>query len=231
MCGRFALFHDASAIAEQLGVAEPEMYAARYNIAPTQPVMALRAVPDSKLHKKELSHFFWGLMPRWAKDFSYAGRMINSRSETVAEKPSFKAPFKYRRCVVPMSGFYEWQKVGKQKQPHYIGMASGDVFGVAGIWETWGSPDGSELQSISLLTTEPNDFMKPLHNRMPVILHKEDYEEWMFTDPTEVDRLTHLFRPFPSEAMTAYPVTHYVGKATNEGIECIEPMPKADTLF
>lgn len=231
MCGRFALFHDAAAIAAHFGVAAPEIMASRYNIAPTQPVMAIRRPPDSLLEKKEITHFFWGLVPRWAKDLSYAGRMINARSETVAEKASYKAPYKYRRCLVPMSGFYEWQKVGKQKQPHYIGMADGGLFAAAAIWETWGSPDGSELQSVSVLTTEPNEFMKPLHNRMPVILEPADYNEWMFTDPTKVDRLTHLFRPIPSEKMTAYPVTSYVSHASNEGIECIEPMPQTGTLL
>ena len=150
--------------------------------------------------------------------------MINARSETVAEKPAFRAAYKYRRCIVPASGFYEWQKQNGGKQPMYIHHPQDAPLGIAGLWEHWQSADGSEIESCTLLTTSPSDFMAQFHNRMPVILEPADYEDWLFTEPDNVDRLQHLLRPAGEEMLTAHPVSTYVNNPRNEGPQCITPL-------
>ena len=192
---------------------------ARYNIAPTQPVAAIRAARSGGA---EWALFLWGLIPSWSKDPKIGARMINARSETAAEKPSFRSAFKRRRCIVPMDGFYEWQKAGGGKIPHFIHRPDRRPFGVAGLWEVWHSPDGGSLESCTLLTTTPNQFMSGLHNRMPVILDAADYEQWLHEE--RPDQLRHLLRPCPAEWLTAYPVSTYVNRPQNEGPACIVPL-------
>jgi putative SOS response-associated peptidase YedK len=228
MCGRFALDAPAEALATLFDLPEAPVLAPRYNIAPTQPVGIVRATQDQS--GREWALVMWGLVPSWAKDPTIGARMINARSETVAEKPSFRAAYKRRRCLVPASGFYEWQKKGKGKQPHYISMADSRPFGIAGLWESWHGPDGGELQTCTLLTTAPNDLLEPIHNRMPVIIAPEDYAEWLDharEDRAFFDSLQHLLRAYPAEKMSAYPVSTYVSNARNEGPECIEPLAGA----
>ncbi len=226
MCGRFALHAPAEALATLFDLSEPPPLAPRYNIAPTQPVGIVRATAEDNT-AREWALVMWGLIPSWAKDPTIGARMINARAETVAEKPSFRAAYKRRRCLVPASGFYEWQKAGKGKQPYYIAMESGDPFGIAGLWERWYGPDGGELQTCTLLTTEPNDLLEPIHNRMPVIIAPEDYAEWLdhsSEDRAYFDAIGHLLRPYPAEEMVTYPVSTYVSNARNEGAACIEPL-------
>ncbi|MFN2190460.1 MAG: SOS response-associated peptidase, partial [Candidatus Promineifilaceae bacterium] len=172
MCGRFTLVAPGEAIAELFDLTDIPSLVPRYNIAPTQPVAAVRL--SQSTGDRELTYFHWGLIPRWAKDTKIGSRMINARSETAAEKPSFRSAFKYRRCLVPADGFYEWQKVNGGKQPVRIQMKNGDPFAIAGLWENWISSDGSEIDSCTLLTTEPNDLLRAVHNRMPVLLHPDD---------------------------------------------------------
>ena len=198
MCGRFALLATGPEIAETFALTETPQLAPRYNIAPTQPVAAIRLHPHSG--QREWTHFHWGLIPSWAKEPNMGARMINARSETVAEKPAFRAAFKRRRCLVPASGFYEWQKTGSSKQPMYIHPADAPLFAFAGLWETWQIPGGGELDSCTILTTTPNSLMRAIHDRMPVILEPEDFAMWL--DPSErPENGLHLLRPFSPEKM------------------------------
>lgn len=222
MCGRFTLIAPGETIADHFGLPEAPQLAPRYNIAPTQPIAAVRVSESSK--QRELTYFHWGLIPRWAKDPSMGSRMINARSETAAEKPSFRAAFKYRRCLVPADGFYEWQKLNGTKQPVRIQTQNGDPFAIAGLWEHWQSPDGSEIESCTLLTTNPNELLAQVHNRMPVILAPEDYDLWLDPGAQHPAEIQHLLKPYPADEMTFYPVSTYVNNPRNEDPRCIEPL-------
>lgn len=226
MCGRFTLYVSPELIAELFGLAEPPVLVARYNIAPTQPVGLVRIDPHTKARTWALA--YWGLIPAWSKDPSAAARMINARAETAPEKPSFRAAFRRRRCLIPASGFYEWKQVEKGKQPHYILPADDRPFGFAGLWESWTSPDGSEIESCTILTTDANELMAPVHNRMPVILAPDDYAAWLGAGvddtPAALAALQHRFRPYPSAGMKLYPVSTYVNNPRNEGEACVEPV-------
>jgi putative SOS response-associated peptidase YedK len=222
MCGRFTLVAPGEAIAELFQLAEIPSLVPRYNIAPTQPVAAVRLSPSSGA--RELTYFHWGLIPRWAKDPKIGSRMINARSETAAEKPSFRSAFKYRRCLVPADGFYEWQKINGRKQPVRIQMKGGRLFAIAGLWEHWLSSDGSEIESCTLLTTEPNDLLDPVHNRMPVLLDPADFDLWLDAKSYQRADVQQLMRPFSGEEMTFYPVSTHVNNPRNEDPHCIEPL-------
>ncbi len=232
MCGRFTLNTTPDQVATLFDLPTEPRLQPRYNIAPTQPVGIVRM--DKTGDAREWELVTWGLVPSWSKDPSMGARMINARSETAREKPSFRAAFKRRRCLVPATGFYEWQKVNGKKQPHLAGVKSqakhgdSDLFAFAGLWEFWTGGDGSEIQSCTILTTSPNELMEPIHNRMPVILHPDDYEEWLGSgqdDPPPVlDSLQHLLRPFPTEQMQTTPISTLVNNPRNENAECIEPL-------
>lgn len=222
MCGRFTLLIPGEELAESFNLEAAPALAPRYNIAPTQPVATVRRNPDTG--RRELVHVHWGLIPFWAKDPSIGSRMINARSETVAEKPAYRAAFKYRRCIVPASGFYEWRKQNSHKQPYYIHHKDGAPLALAGLWEHWQSADGSELESCTILTTTPNEMMRDLHNRMPVILEPADYEVWLQSDGQNQDELQHLLRPAVEEMLTAYPVSTFVNRPQNDAPECIAPL-------
>lgn len=218
MCGRFSLWLELTDLVKAFpGFLFPDEMKPRYNIAPTQPVAVVTNTPE-----RGVEFFRWGLIPFWAKDPSIGSRMINARSETVAEKPSFKAAFRRRRCLILADGFYEWQKVpGSQKKtPMYIHMADGHPFAFAGLWELW-QPDTTPVLSCTILTTTPNELLQPIHNRMPVILPEDAYEFWLSAPELEKRKLQTYLRPFPSEAMVAYPVSPYVNSPANEGPDCI----------
>lgn len=221
MCGRFTLAAKPTALATLFELDDILELAPRYNIAPTQPVAAVRLAPHTT--KREFTYLTWGLIPSWAKDIKMGSRMINARSETVAEKPAFRAAYKRRRCLIPADGFYEWQKLDGRKQPQFITMNDRKPFAIAGLWEHWESVEGSVIQSCTLLTTTPNAVVEPLHNRMPVILHPEDYNEWLYPD-TDPGLLRHLLRPYPAEKMMAYPVSTYVNSPANDTPVCIQPL-------
>jgi len=223
MCGRFTLAVDT----EELRKSFPWLEVggevrARYNIAPSQPVAV---VPNDG--RKRLDFFVWGLIPSWAKDPKIGYKMINARGETIHEKPTFRAAFRRRRCLILADGFYEWHKrkvEGRQvSTPMYIHLNSREPFAFAGLWETWYSPLGDELRTCTIITTTPNEFVAGYHDRMPVILHPEDYDEWL--DPAEraPDQLRHLIRSYPAEAMAAYPVSPLVNSPQNEVPECAVP--------
>ena len=221
MCGRFVLRASPQNLQTLFNLEEAPPTAARYNIAPTQPVLAVRANPHGGL--REATYLNWGLIPFWAKDPKIGSRMINARSETAAEKPSFRAAFKYRRCIVPADGFFEWKKEQGGKQPYLIGMDSGDVFGIAGLWEHW-EQDGSVIESCTLLTTDANAFMAPLHHRMPVILDRQDYDEWLDPGVQKGDTLLHLMRPFSGTTLRAVAVNKLVNNPRNDEPTCVEPV-------
>ena len=220
MCGRFALLASGPAIAEQFGVTIAHDIVPRFNIAPTQPVAAVRL---DRQGQRELTYFQWGLIPSWAKDPSMGSRLINARAETAAEKPSFRAAFKRRRCLLPASGFYEWQKLNGGKQPTYIRPVGDALFGLAGLWEMWQDAEGSVLESCTILTTSPNELMEPIHNRMPVIIEPADYSMWL--DPgDDPAHALHLLRPYPAQEMEAYAVSTAVNNPRNESPLNIQPI-------
>ncbi len=222
MCGRFALLAPGEVLAKFFNIESvPDPLPARYNIAPTQPVLALRLATDGQ--QREFALFRWGLVPSWSKDLKMGARMINARSETAREKPAFRAAFKRRRCLIPASGFYEWQAINGRKQPMYIHPQDGALFAFAGLWELWQGADGSELETCTILTTTPNELMAPIHNRMPVIVANEDFSMWLDPGPRPDDAL-HLLRPFPPEKMVAYPVSTLVNSPANDSPDCINPL-------
>jgi putative SOS response-associated peptidase YedK len=221
MCGRFTLTVTPEQLQQAIpGLSVPSGMAPRYNIAPSQPVAV---VPNDGLLK--LDYYVWGLIPSWAKDPSIGSRMINARGETLAEKPSFRAAFRRRRCLILADGFYEWQQTpgGKTKTPMYIRLKSGEPFAFAGLWESWNSPDGSQVLSCAIITTTPNALMEPIHNRMPVILPAAAYERWLEPGESNPAQLQALIQPYPAEDMLAYPVSTLVNRPENDVAACIQP--------
>lgn len=221
MCGRFTLTTSPEQLrAAFYGLTVPDQIQPRYNIAPTQPVAVVANDGNFKL-----DYFIWGLIPSWAKDPSIGNRMINARAETLAEKPSYRAAFQRRRCLVLADGFYEWRQEpdSRSKTPIFIRLDSGKPFAFAGLWENWNAPDGSNILSCTIITTEPNSLMQTIHNRMPVILPKEAFPTWL--EPREVapQRLQELLIPFPAERMVAYPVSTLVNSPANDDPRCITP--------
>lgn len=223
MCGRFTLTVDADSIQTHFPWLEqiPPQMAPRYNIAPTQPIAV---IPNDG--KNAVDHMVWGLIPFWAKDPSIGSKMINARSETLAEKNSFKNPYKRRRCLVLADGFFEWTAVPgqKAKQPYYFRLEDGAPFAFAGLWEEWRSPDGSELRSATIITTDANPLVARIHGRMPVILHPEDYPLWLATEEMMPEKLQHLLTAYPAEEMVAYPVSTSVNSPSNDVPGNIQPL-------
>lgn len=221
MCGRFSLVAAIEELAEAFSASEPPPDPeARFNIAPSQGLLAV--VTDSE---RRFVRLRWGLIPSWAKEPSIGARLINARAETVAEKPSFRAAFKARRCLIPATGFYEWQRreAGK-KQPYYMRLQNTRPFALAGLWERWTSPEGEVIDSCTILTTSANTLLEPIHDRMPVILEPRDYELWLDPDTRSPDRLIPLLKPYPPDQMSAYQVSSLVNSPTNDSPECINSL-------
>jgi len=216
MCGRFAFYSPTEATAALFGVTASVEIEPRYNITPTQFVAAIRE-DDNK--DRELVMLRWGLVPFWAKDPSIGNRMINARAETVAEKPSYRAAFRHRRCLVLADGFYEWRRTGDTKTPYFISLANGEPFALAGLWESWKDKNsGDLLQTTTLITTDANDFMRPVHHRMPVIVQSDAADEWLSGSAQE--SLQHVLERTPS--LQAWPVDRRVNNARNEGETLID---------
>ena len=215
MCGRFAFYSPSEATAALFGVSGSVEVEPRYNIAPTQYIAAIR---NDDEEGREIVMLRWGLVPFWAKDTAIGNRMINARAETVAEKPSYRAAYRHRRCIVLADGFYEWQRQGDQKVPHFISLASGEPFALAGLWEVWKDRQtGESLQTTTLITTEANDFMAPLHHRMPAVLEPPTADEWLAGSNDLLDDVAARTPP-----LQAWPVDRRVNNARNEGEELIE---------
>jgi putative SOS response-associated peptidase YedK len=222
MCGRFTLTVNPAELKDTFSDYNfPAMFAPRFNIAPTQPVLA---IPNDD--KFTADFFIWGLIPMWAKDPEIGNRLINARGETLAEKPSFRGSYRHKRCLILADGFYEWKAFGgrKTKTPYYIHMQDRKPFALAGLWDHWESPDGSSIKSCTIITTTPNELMGAIHDRMPVILHSRDYAKWLDPSPQTPENLQPLIKPFPAEAMTAYPVSTLVNKATSDVPEMVVPV-------
>ena len=220
MCGRFAQRTPAKTLSKAFQVEEMPEIEPRYNIAPTQDIISIRQIENGR----EAVFLKWGLVPSWAKDVSIGAKLINARSETVTEKPSFREAFKQRRCVIPADGFYEWQRTGGKKQPYFFSMQDEHPFGFAGLWEKWRAINGQALETCTILTTEANDVLKPVHDRMPVILHSEDYDQWLDNDSRKLDLLQELLRPYPSAEMVSYLVSTQVNSTSNFGADLITPL-------
>jgi putative SOS response-associated peptidase YedK len=215
--GAVGLRTSVETLAERFELDEyPSSIRASYNIAPTQGVAAVIAEDG----KRKLQMLHWGLIPSWADDPSVGNRMINARGETLSTKPSFRKAFKNHRCLVLADGFYEWQKGANGKQPYYVRMEDDSPFAFAGLWESW--QNGREIRSATIITTDANDVVAPIHNRMPVILHPEDYELWLDPDFEEKEPLSTLLKPYPAEAMEAYPVSRSVNSPSNNEPGIIE---------
>lgn len=222
MCGRFTLTASGDDLAALFEIEAVPNLEPRYNIAPTQPVAVVRLDPEGR--RRVFTLMRWGLIPSWAKDIGIGNRLINARAETLTEKPAFRTAFRRRRCLIPADGFYEWQKqTAGRKQPYFIGLPNRRPFAFAGLWEHWEGADGSVLDSCTIITTEANERVRALHDRMPVILDRGDFGDWL--DPaTPLDRLLHLLRPYPFE-MLIYPVSTLVNAPENDRPECIVPLP------
>jgi len=219
VCGRFAFYSPSEATAALFGVAQSIEVEPRYNIAPTQYIAAIRdGEGDGDEQQREIVMLRWGLVPFWAKDPAIGNRMINARAETVAEKPSYRAAYRHRRCIVLADGFYEWRRQGDTKTPHYISLASGEPFALASLWEHWKDRNSdATLQSTTLITTAANEFMSPLHHRMPVVLLPETANEWLAGSTELLDNVAER-----SPALQAWPVDRRVNNARNEGEDLIE---------
>lgn len=222
MCGRFTQTATSDVIAKQFHLDKLPLFTPRYNIAPSQPIAAIRVDPHTAPRK--LAMLRWGLIPSWAKDPKIGNQCINAKAETVAEKPSFRSAFKKRRCLIVATGFYEWQVQARTKQPMWIGLRSKQPFAFAGLWEHWTPAEGEPLETCTIITTEPNSLMAPIHTRMPVILAPASYDQWL--DPTfqHIDPLKALLRPYPSEELTAYPVSTLVNNPRHDVPQCLEPV-------
>lgn len=219
MCGRFVINIPLSVFIKFFGISEVGDVQPRFNVAPTQSVPVIREASDGS---RRLSAMRWGLVPAWAKEFGDG--LINARAETVNEKPSFRQAFRQRRCIIPASGFYEWQKHNGKKIPHYVKM-SGDVpMPFAGLWESWRSPEGQVLESCAILTTAANPAIAPIHDRMPVILHPDEFSLWLDREVHEADRLAPLFAPYPADRLEVYPVSSLVNSPANDAPSCIDPV-------
>ncbi len=220
MCGRYVLTADGQVIQTAFDLTSaPGEVIPRFNIAPSQPIAVI-----TNENPQELTYHRWGLIPSWAKDISIGNKLINARSETIDEKPSFRSAFKRRRCLIPADGFFEWQKRDKQKVPMFIHMKDESVFAFAGLWEVWYSPDGDEIRTATILTTEPNDLMAEIHNRMPVILPPDAYETWLAEGEQPAEKLKALLKPFDPDPMMAYAVSTFVNRPTNDTPETIDPV-------
>jgi putative SOS response-associated peptidase YedK len=226
MCGRFGATFTFREIMVRWNLQHDiPLYAPRFNIAPSQQVpviVSTDSAPDAKGMQ-------WGLVPWWAKDQAIGNRMINARAETLTEKGAFKSLVDRRRCLVPADGFYEWRKEGKRKVPMWFYLKSKEPFGFAGLWDVWRGPDGNNLETFTIITTEPNDLMCPIHNRMPVILRREDEEQWLDVSGARFEKARSVLKPYPTEQMDAHDVSTLVNKPDNDTADCIQPLSGEET--
>jgi len=226
MCGRFALQKPADAIRKLFGLDGNPQWPSRFNIAPSQAILAVRPgngedIGELNTGPTSICLLRWGLIPGWAKDPDIADNLINARAETIAFKPSFRAAYQRRRCLVPVSGFYEWKKINAAKQPYKITMADDAPFALAAIWERWQGADGSDVDTCSLITTSANDEMAHLHGRMPVIINADDYEPWMREEARQADK---FLRPYKGVVpLLTTPVSQKVNNVRNDGADIWQP--------
>jgi putative SOS response-associated peptidase YedK len=220
MCGRFSLTYTDQDLLEYFQLARGLDHEPRYNIAPSQPVAAVRVEEG----ERRLVLLRWGLIPFWANDPKVGYKMINARAETAHKTPAFRAAFRGRRCLIPASGYYEWDKKGGSRQPYHILRADGQPMALAGLWEHWEGEEGKTvIESCTILTTAASEPVARLHDRMPVILEPEDFDRWLDPGEQRVERLRELLQPAAPGVLSMHPISPYVNKASNEGERCIEP--------
>ncbi|PWB52994.1 MAG: hypothetical protein C3F13_10255 [Anaerolineales bacterium] len=222
MCGRFTLTIDPTQLQEAFPWAEiPDDIFPRYNIAPSQSVAVIPNTGDPRV-----AMYKWGLIPSWSKDPAIGDRMINARAESLAEKPSFRNAYRRRRCLILADGFYEWKQdpTRKSKTPMYIRLKNGQPFAFAGLWEIWKSPGGDEVRTCTIITTQPNSLLEPIHNRMPVILPTDAYQEWLTGEDRQPAQLNGLLIAYPASEMLAYPVSRMVNSPQTDAPELIQPI-------
>jgi putative SOS response-associated peptidase YedK len=223
MCGRFTLTASVRDLAPLFDATEgdlPEVHR-HYNIPPTVQILAVRQLPGHA--GRQLVTLRWGLIPSWAKDPAIGNRLINARADTAADKPSFRTAFRRRRCLILADGFFEWKKEGSTKQPYCMRLRDGKPFAFAGLWEHWHGPDDTPVESCTILTTDANDLLRPIHDRMPVILEVGAYATWLDPLQTDAAKVQPLLRPYPPDHMIAYPVSSLVNNARNDDPRCLEP--------
>jgi putative SOS response-associated peptidase YedK len=227
VCGRYSLTTAPEALRRLFDFDTTPNLQPRYNIAPTQSAPVVRTAANGG---RELAMLRWGLIPSWAKEASIGSKMINARSETVAEKPSFRSAFRHRRCLVPADGFYEWRREGEIKQPYRIGMKGGAAFAFAGLWESWdGTDDDAAVETFTILTTEANRRLGPIHARMPVILAPDAYDAWLDAESGSRDDALGLLRPFAEAPMAFYRVSTRVNSPRNDDPDCLTPIAQSDS--
>jgi putative SOS response-associated peptidase YedK len=230
MCGRYRLTHSYEELSEIFDAQGKVEVAPRYNIAPSQPIVAIR-----ERGGRQISTLRWGLIPAWAKDASIGFKTINARAETVATTPSFREPFKSQRCLIPADGFYEWKRNGKTKQPYCFEMVDGNLFAFAGLWDRWIDPRGETVEGCTILTTTPNALLADIHDRMPVILTPDDYDLWLNPKAGNTAAAMKMLRPYDASLMRGYPVRPRVSNVENDDAECARPLelegPPQATLF
>lgn len=222
MCGRFTLTTPGDALAEAFGLDEPPDVPPRYNIAPTQPVAAVRRIPAGA--PRSVSLLRWGLVPAWSREPRSRNPLINARAETLVEKPAFREAFERRRCLIPADGFYEWRHMGGEREAFLVRRADSRPFAFAGLWELPTERDPGVLGTCTIITTEPNELLRELHDRMPVILPPAAFEEWLRPEPLAAQRLDELLHPHPEAEMEAFPVSRRVNSPAYDGPECIAPL-------
>lgn len=218
MCGRFALYTPASRIAEIFDLIEPIDLTPRYNVAPTNQIPIVIASDSGR----KLGMVRWGLQPFFLKD-KPGPPLINARAETLLQKPMFRRPLTHHRCLVPADGFFEWERVGKVRKPWLFAMADGDVFAMAGLWESTRGDDGARQSSVAIITTDSNALVVPIHDRMPVIVHRDDWSAWLDRDNVDAEGWIAKLVPFPAEAMRAVRVDPRVNNVKNDDSGCVAP--------
>ena len=215
MCGRYALHANPEVVALQFGLEQAPEFKPSYNVCPGSEILIVRTARDG--HRVARPHR-WGLIPHWAKDPAIGNKLANARGESLAERPAFRDAFRQWRCLVPASGFYEWQTRGARKYPWYLRPPDAELFALAGITALWNG-----MRTVSLITTEPNELMRPIHDRMPVIVAPQDYAAWLDPGSHDAAALMRYVRPYPAERMSAYRVSARVSKPENDDAALIEP--------
>jgi len=230
MCGRYRLSRRKQLIEEYFeSTPWDDNWSPRYNIAPTQPVPVVRQHPKEPV--RQISSMRWGLIPSWANDISGAARMINARSETAHTLPAFRDSMKLRRCLVPADGFYEWQRRGSAKQPFCFEVGEGELFSFAGLWERWRDQSGQWIRTCAILTTTPNVVTSAIHDRMPVILDRESYDQWLDPGMTDVEVISQLLKPYDARRMRSFPITTRINHVANDDEECSRPVDIAQNFL
>jgi putative SOS response-associated peptidase YedK len=227
MCGRYRLSRRKQIVEEYFDtVSGEEEWTPRFNIAPTQLIPIIRQHPKEPV--RELSLMRWGLIPSWAKDSSAAAKMINARSETASTKPAFRDALKSRRCLIPVDGFYEWERTGKAKQPYRFEVDDGELFAFAGLWDGWKDASGNWIKTCSILTTTPNSVTSAVHDRMPVILDPASYDLWLDPGMQHVSAISQLLKPFDARLMRCYPISTRINHVANDDEECSKVVQVAE---